>query len=248
MNATLIPKTSLIDLLRLRGRTTLIAFAACIGFLVAGVAVTRAGLPIWGGTILFLGVIAVPVSLKWRDDLVTLGTAACVLSVLLALQGFHTLEHIIQLSQFYIFDRPGIQAQGLISSLNVEWVHFFWNWMAWGLVVYLFTHGMKGVWSYPLMVWITLHTLEHTYMLLHYLHVANEVGALGLPQFSAEQVLPGILGRDGWLANNLLICRGIPGLTTLPRVAIHFYWNVGEMTLLLLAARESFPKMIKPKK
>ena len=98
------------------------------------------------------------------------------------------------------------------------------------------------------MVWISLHTLEHTYMLLHYLHVAAEVSALGLPQFSAEQVLPGVLGRDGWLANNILLCRGIPGLTTLPRVAIHFYWNVGEMTLLLLAARESIPKMINPKK
>jgi hypothetical protein len=247
MNASLGRKSNLLELFRLRGRTTIIMLAAVIGMVLAGILVTRAGLPIWGGTFLFLGVIAVPVSLKWRDDLVSLGTAACVLSVLLALQGFHTIEHIVQLSQFYIFDRPGIESQGLISSLNVEWVHFIWNWLAWGLVAYLFKNGMRGVWSYPLMVWITLHTLEHTYMLLHYLHVAAEIGALGLPAFSAAQVLPGVLGRDGWLANNLLICRGIPGLTTLPRVAIHFYWNVGEMTLLLLAAKESFPKMIKPK-
>jgi hypothetical protein len=248
MNARLERKPNLLDLLRLRGRTALITLAAVMGAILAGIFVTRAGLPIWGGTILFLGIIAVPVSLKWHDDLVSLGTAACVLSVLLALQGFHTIEHIVQLMQFYVFDRPGIQSQGLISSLNVEWVHFVWNWLAWGLVAYLFKNGMRGIWSYPLMVWISLHTLEHTYMLLHYLHVAAEVGALGLPQFSAEQVLPGVLGRDGWLANNILLCRGIPGLTTLPRVAIHFYWNVGEMTLLLLAARESFPKMIKPKK
>ena len=101
MNAIMTRKPSLIDLLRLRGRTTLIALAACVGFIVAGIAVTRAGLPIWGGTILFLGVIAVPVSLKWRDDLVTMGTAACVLSVLLALQGFH-ITRMVPLSSLIV--------------------------------------------------------------------------------------------------------------------------------------------------
>jgi hypothetical protein len=245
MSLRLERKPSLIDLFRLRQRTTLFAAAACVGLLVAGVAVTRAGLPTWGGTLIFLGVIAVPASLKWRDDLVAWGVAACVLSVLLALQGFHTVEHIVQLVQFYILNRPGIESQGLISSLNVEWVHFIWNWLAWGCIAYLVRNGMKGVWGYPLLAWVTLHSLEHTYMLLHYLHVAAELGALGLPQFGAAQVLPGVLGRDGWLANNVLICRGIPGLTSLPRVAIHFYWNVGEMTLLLLAARESLPRLIK---
>jgi hypothetical protein len=248
MNTTLTPNPNLLDLFRLRGRTLLIMIASVAGFILAGIFVTRAGLPIWGGTILFLGVIAIPVALKWHDDLVLLGTTACVLSVLLALQGFHTIEHVVQLMQFYVFNNPGIQSQGLISSLNVEWVHFIWNWIVWGLVVYLFTRGMKNIWVYPLLTWMTLHTLEHTYMLLNYLHVAAEVGALGLPQFSAQQVLPGILGRDGWLANNLLFCRSIPGLATLPRVAIHFYWNVGEMTLLFLAARGSFQKMINLKK
>lgn len=136
------------DLFRLRGRTALMAATACIGLLLAGVAVTRAGLPTWGETLIFLGVIAVPASLKWRDDLVAWGTAACVLSVLLALQGFHTVEHIVQLVQFYVLNRPGIQSQGLISSLNVEWVHFIWSWLAWGCVVHLVRNGMKGVWGY----------------------------------------------------------------------------------------------------
>jgi hypothetical protein len=248
MSLPLNRQPGMVDLLHPQKRSLLLLMAACLGLLLAGIAVTRVGMPIWGGTLIFLGTMAIPASLKWRDDLVRWGAAACVLSMLLVLQGFHTIEHIIQLVQFYVLNLPGIQSQALLSSLNVEWVHFVWNWLAWGLVVYLFKNGMRGLWSYPLLLWITLHTLEHTYMLLHYLHVAAEVGALGLPQFSVEQVLPGILGRDGWLANNVLICRGIPGLTTLPRVAIHFYWNVGEMTLLLLAAKESLPKMIKPKK
>ncbi len=35
------------------------------------------------------------------------------------------------------------------------------------------------------------------------------------------------------------------GLTTLPRVAIHSCWNIGEMLLLVLAARESLPQLVK---
>jgi hypothetical protein len=236
---------SLIDLLRLRGRTTLFAAASAVGLVLAGYAVTRAGFPIWGGTVMFLGVIAVPATLKWRDDLAFYGTAACVLSVLLALQGFHTIEHIVQLLQFYVFDQAPVNSQGLISSLDVEWVHFIWNWLAWGFVVYLVRNGMKGLWGYPLLAWITAHSLEHTFMLLNYLHVAAELGQLGLPIFGSAQVLPGILGRDGWLATNVPLCRNMIGLTTLPRVAIHFWWNFGEMTLLLLAARESLPKLIR---
>jgi hypothetical protein len=236
---------SLVDLLRLRGRTALFAAASAIGLIAAGYAMTRAGLPTWGATIIFLGVIAVPATLKWRDDLSHYGVSACVLSVLLALQGFHTVEHIVQLVQFYLLNRPPVESQGLISSLNVEWVHFIWNWLAWGLVIYLVRNGMRGIWAWPLVAWITLHSLEHTYMLLHYLHVAAEMDALGLPPLGASQVLPGILGRDGWLANNILLCRNLIGLTTLPRVAIHFYWNIGEMLLLVLAACESLPQLVK---
>jgi hypothetical protein len=167
-----------------------------------------------------------------------------VLSVLLALQGFHTIEHIVQLLQFYVFDQAPVNSQGLISSLDVEWVHFIWNWLAWAAVAYLVAKGMRGLWGWPLLAWITAHSIEHTFMLLNYLHVAAELGQLGLPIFGAAQVLPGFLGRDGWLATNLTFCRNMIGLTTLPRVAIHFWWNFGEMALLLLAAKESLPKLI----
>ncbi len=236
---------TMLNLLRFRARTLPVAIASSIGLLLAGVAITQANLPVWGGTLMFLGAIAVPVALKFRDDLVIWGAAACMLSGLLLLQGFHTLEHIVQLVQFYLLNRPPVDSQGLISSLNVEWVHFIWNWTVWGMVVYLMRNGMKSIWTYPFFAWMTLHSFEHTYMLLNYLHVSAELGQLNLPQFGSAQVLPGILGRDGWLANNLAFCRSIPGLSTLPRVAIHFYWNIGEMTLLLLAAREALPKMVK---
>jgi hypothetical protein len=53
------------------------------------------------------------------------------------------------------------------------------------------------------------------------------------------QGLPGVLGRDGWLARSpasqgTFLCR-LPGLTTATRLDVHFWWNIGEITLLLLA-------------
>jgi hypothetical protein len=52
--------------------------------------------------------------------------------------------------------------------------------------------------------------------------------------------LAGVLGRDGWLALSS-VTRGtfvshLPGLTTATRLDIHFWWNMGETTLLILAA------------
>jgi hypothetical protein len=235
---------TMLNLLRFRGRTLPLAIGSSVGLLLAGLAMTQANLPVWGGTMMFLGAIAIPVALKFRDDLALWGMAACVLGGLLLLQGFHTIEHVVQLIQFYVLNRPPVQSQGLISSLNVEWVHFIWNWTVWGMVVFLMRNGMKSIFTIPFFVWMTMHSLEHTYMLLNYLHVSAELGQLNLPQFGSAQVLPGVLGRDGWLANNLAFCRNIPGLSTLPRVAVHFYWNVGEMILLLLAAREALPKMV----
>jgi hypothetical protein len=200
-------------------------------------------MPIWGGTLIVLGTLAAPVGLKWGDDIRKLGMAAGVLSALLMLQAFHFSEHAIQMVQFYWLNRPPALAQGLISSLNIEWVHFIWNVIVLALTVYLFRHGMRGIFGWALLIWTTLHTLEHTYMLVRYLSLTSELKALGLSGFPVSQTLPGILGRDGLLAENGL-CGSIPGLTTLPRVAIHFIWNLGETLLLLGAAHFGLSHLI----
>jgi hypothetical protein len=54
--------------------------------------------------------------------------------------------------------------------------------------------------------------------------------------------LPGIFGRDGWLARSAwtqgtFLC-SIPGLTTATRLDLHFYWNTVEVLLLAPAAAE----------
>jgi len=53
------------------------------------------------------------------------------------------------------------------------------------------------------------------------------------------QGLPGIIGRDGWLARSVVtqgtfLCT-LPGLTTAMRLDVHFWWNLIEMSLLLIA-------------
>jgi hypothetical protein len=71
-------------------------------------------------------------------------------------------------------------------------------------------------------------------LFIRYLQLQRELWEIGVPPFAVSQALPGVLGRDGFLAKELL-CR-VPGFTTAPRVAIHFWWNLGELTLLLPAA------------
>jgi hypothetical protein len=49
-----------------------------------------------------------------------------------------------------------------------------------------------------------------------------------------------VFGRDGWLARSAategaFLCR-LPGLTTATRIDVHFWWNIGEIALLLAAA------------
>jgi hypothetical protein len=179
---------------------------------------------------------------KWLDDIKVWGASIGVLGIVITLQLLHLLEHGVQMIQFYRLSLPAGQSLGLISALNVEWVHFTWNWLVWGLTLFLVIRGMRNFWAYVLLSWATLHSLEHTYLLVRYLQVLGEMGQFGLPTFSVTQALPGVLGRNGWLALSE-ICGRIPGLTTAPRAVIHFWWNMGEVVLLLLAAWGGTPKL-----
>ena len=103
------------------GRYTLaFAIAAGVAALLAGVIAWQASMPIWGGTLIVAGVLAIPLALKWQDDLQRYGAAAVALSILLVLQAFHTLEHIVQVIQFYVLDRPGAQLQKLQPGCGID--------------------------------------------------------------------------------------------------------------------------------
>jgi hypothetical protein len=218
-----------------------LAFALTFG---AGVALAALlmrfwGLPLWGASAGVLVLLLLPAIPKWMADRRRYGLAAMVLCMLVAAQGFHTVEHIVQWLQYHLLRWPFWKASGLISPANAEWVHFVWNWAVLIATIYLIRSGMRNTWAWLLLAWVTAHTFEHTYMLMRYLMTLQELEQLGVTSVAA-QGLPGILGRDGWLASspatqNTFVCR-LPGLTTAPRLDVHFWWNVGEIALLLPAA------------
>lgn len=233
----------LLALLHPREQTRLTLIMLVLGLIIASLVVAAAGMPLWGATILVLAILLIPGYRKWRTDYQRYGMTAMVLSIILAMQGFHSVEHLVQWFQFNILKWPAWWSTGLISPLNAEWVHFIWNWTVLLVFVYLIYGGMRGIMGWLLLLWSIAHTFEHTYMLIRYLQLQQEFRALGVPNASA-QGLPGILGRDGWLARSpttqgTFLCR-LPGLTTATRLDIHFWWNMGEILLLLLAGNSFF--------
>ncbi len=222
---------SLLLLLHPRQRSRLLARGFAIG-LVLALLLRTAGLPLWFATVVLLGAIAGPLSLKWLDDQDQFGKPLMVLSMLVFAQGLHGIEHIVQWLQFHVFGVPAKLSGGLISPLNAEIVHFTWNWLVLLAVGYLVVRGMRNPWAWLLLLWAAAHTFEHSYLFLHYL------------QSGGAQGLPGILGRGGWLNRTAnaqpavaFICNLAPAVKTATRLDVHFWWNVGETALLLLAAR-----------
>ncbi len=215
----------------------LVALAAGVGLGAAGM--RWLGWPFWSATAAVLAVLLIPGVLKWRADERRYGQTAMVLSFLLVTQGFHTLEHVAQWTQYHLLHWSARASTGLLSAADSEGVHFYWNWIVVLLLVTLIQRGMRNGWAWVLLLWAVAHTLEHTYMFVRYELVLADLHHMGLTGITA-QGLPGILGRDGWLARSAwtqgTFLSRIPGLTTAIRLDVHFWWNVGEAALLLLAA------------
>ncbi|HEU5089940.1 MAG TPA: hypothetical protein VFT99_20940, partial [Roseiflexaceae bacterium] len=221
---------------------TLAFIATFVIALVAAIAAVQLwSLPLWTVSAGVLGALILPAIPKWMSDRRRYGLTAMVLCVLVAAQGFHTVEHVAQWAQYHLLRWPFWKASGLISPANAEWVHFVWNWLVLAAVIFLMRGGMRNIWAWLLLAWATAHTLEHTYMMIRYLNALQELRQLGVSDVAA-QGLPGILGRDGWLASspvtqNTFVCR-LPGVTTATRLDVHFWWNVGEVVLLIPAANQ----------
>lgn len=172
------------------------------------------------------------------DIYVKHGWWSATLTMLVAAQSFHGIEHLVQWVQYHILRWPFFQASGIISAANAEWVHFGWNWIVLVIMIVLVIGGLRNPFAYLMLVWTIAHTTEHTYLMWRYLQALQELAALGVPEVSA-QGLPGFFGRDGWLATSdatrdSFVCR-LPGFTTAVRLDVHFWWNVGETALLILA-------------
>jgi hypothetical protein len=233
------PRFPILTLLHPRAQTRAVVALAFAGVLLWGVAIRAFGVPVWVASLSVLGLLLLPGVLKWLDDRQRYGLTAMVLSVLLAAQGFHTIEHVSQMIEYHLLKWPPFASSGLVSAANAEWIHFVWNWAVVAAIVYLVRGGMRDVWAWLLLVWAAAHALEHAYLFARYLEMRAELARLGFPSLTA-QGLPGVLGRDGWLARSAatqgtFLCR-LPGVTTASRIDVHFWWNAGEILLLLPAA------------
>ena len=233
---------SLLAVFHPRGQLPLFAAAAIGGALIAWMATTQLSLPLWSAVVIVVAMLCYPAVRKWRLDRHELGTPAMVLSVLVATQGFHTIEHVAQFFQYHVLGWQAKASGGLISPLNAEIVHFSWNVAVWVVIAYLLLAGSRNVWMWLLMAWATAHLAEHTYLFANYLQAIGRLRSEGLP-LAAAQGMPGFFGKGGWLAANApaagpiaYLCSVAPGLTAAPRLDVHFWWNMGEVALLLPAA------------
>ncbi len=223
---------SILQLLNLRGQAFTFAVLLEFGLIAGWLLVTRLAAPVWFAAVLTLGLLLVPATRKWQVDQRELGWPLTILGILLATQGFHTIEHIAQWVQFHLLNWPIKASSGIISPLNAEIVHFTWNWavlMTVGGLLLMFKQ--HNVWMWLLWIWAFAHTTEHTYLFINYLNSGRIQG------------LPGFFGVGGWLAQNneisaslAWLCELVPGMISAPRLDIHFWWNVGEIILLVLAA------------
>lgn len=220
--------------------TTHVVVTLVVGTIVGSALAGARIAPVWGAALVGLAVAAIPWGLKWRDDAVRYGAGAATLSAMIVLQGLHSIEHVVQVVQLYLLDLPAGRALGVISSANVEWVHLTWNLLVLAGVAFVMHHGLRTPWAWILLAWACAHTFEHAYLYVQHLRVVAKAQELGLSPLSVVQALPGVLGRDGWLASQSW-CGRIAGVTTAPRAVIHFVWNAGEMALLLVAARRGWP-------
>ena len=217
-------------------RATLLNLVA--GLVIAGIAVAVTGWPWWVFNAIVLATL-LPVGIgKWREEKHRLGVVIMLLSILLTAQGVHSIEHLVQWVQYHIIGLTPRQSNGLVSAANAEWVHFVWNWSVLIMVIALMRGGMRNPLAWLLLAVAGLHAVEHTYTTIQHVQVLNELRALGVTDVTA-QGLPGIVGRDGWLARSpwtqgTIFCT-LPGLTTEVRLDVHFWWNMLETGLLLAA-------------
>ncbi len=234
---------ALFSLLNPRQQTRRLLLLLSAGIVSGGLLVALARLPIWGATVMTLGLSLYPAVQKWRADVVRWGAPLTVLGMLVALQGFHTVEHVAQWVQYHVLAWQPKDAGGLISPLNAEVVHFVWNWSIVISVGYLWRQHLRNIWIYPLFLWSLAHSLEHLYLFVQYIEYIRLLSYTG-QSWSFAQGLPGILGSHGWLdtrgpdfAATAFLCRIVPlPLVAANRLDVHFWWNVPEFGFMLLFA------------
>ncbi len=132
--------------------------------------------------------------------------------VLVATQGGHFLEHVVQMVQIHVLGLSGLAARGVFGALDIEWVHFIWNSWVLTAVLLLLYRFRSNAWLWATGILAGWHELEHVVIMAGYLRTHMPGG-------------PGLLARGG------LVGGGLP----LTRPDLHFLYNLIETTPLVIA-------------
>lgn len=142
--------------------------------------------------------------------------AFAILELLVIVQGLHFIEHIAQLIQVYVLGMARSQAHGIIGSLDVEYVHFcFVLLLQVGVTALLFKFPRNtALWvAFAIGLW---HLVEHAYITYNYLFQNA---------YYQMQAKNGLLAQGGALLPH----------APLPRIELHFLYNLLFLTALLWA-------------
>jgi hypothetical protein len=212
-----------------------------IGVIGSALAVGLAGVPLWAASAGVLVALAAALAPKWREDWRRFGLAAALLEVAVALQTVRVVEHGAQWVQLHVLRWHPLDVTGLLSGGDVDGLPFAAALAMLLLWSFLMGRGVRNPWAWALLAVAALHTVDTGYALWRSVQIGQELRALGAAEVSAEYLrLPGIFGRDGWLATadatRATPLGRLPGLTTAPRPDIQFWWALLELALLLPAA------------
>src|SRR5262245_65063929 len=102
------------------------------------------------------------------------GWPRLALDGLLLVQVLHLGEHAAQMIQLYALGWPPTSARGVVSTFDVERVHFVWNVAVLATLIWLRARGLGSPWLAATLGWAALHTSEHGFLLVQALATGVE--------------------------------------------------------------------------
>lgn len=173
-------------------------------------------------------VIAAAVTLPWapilfiklRADWKTY-TWLAMFEFVVILQIAHFAEHVSQMIELHFLSWAPVLAKGIVSQLDAEPVHFWWNLsILFFVTLLLLLRYKRNRWLWASWLFSIWHQVEHTYIYFTYF----------LPKGISNH--PGIFGAGG-VADEAGL--SIPYLTTIGRADLHFWYNFFEIGLFVIA-------------
>lgn len=156
---------------------------------------------------------------KLRGDWSNFGALA-LFETLVILQLAHFAEHVSQVIELHWLNWAPPLARGIIGELDIEPVHFWWNTAILFGATFLLFRYRRNKWLWASWLFSIWHEVEHVYLYFIWY----------LPKGISGH--PGIFGAGGVIdAANI----SLPILTELGRADLHFWYNLFEIGLFVIA-------------